>query len=149
MYLKQLHCAQYSQISKMTSFGSFFGPSSDLYTRIHNRNYTIIVLYSFFYGFWYIGLMVARNVGQNQLPYKCDSCANKTNLTYNLFLVYFINLYMFQACLGSSSGGTTVCVQQLVIITREKKAITPILLHSCQTSVTAALFRGGGPTFSF
>jgi len=34
----------------------------------------------------------------------------------NLFLVYFVNLYMFRACLGPSQGGTTVCIQQLVFI---------------------------------
>jgi len=34
---------------------------------------------------------------------------------YNLFLVYFVNLYMFRAYLGPSSGGTTVCIQQLVL----------------------------------
>ena len=30
--------------------------------------------------------------------------------------VYFINLYMFRAYLGPSSGGTKVCIQQLVSI---------------------------------
>jgi len=35
---------------------------------------------------------------------------------HNLFLVYFVNLYMFLAYLGPSSGGTTVCIQQLVLI---------------------------------
>jgi hypothetical protein len=40
----------------------------------------------------------------------------KTNLMHNLFLVYFVNLCMFRAYLGPSSGGTTVCIQQLVII---------------------------------
>jgi len=35
---------------------------------------------------------------------------------HNLFLVYFVNLYMFRAYLGLSSGGTTVCIQQLVLI---------------------------------
>ena len=34
----------------------------------------------------------------------------------NLFLVYFFNIYMFQAYLGPSSGGTTICIQQLVLI---------------------------------
>jgi hypothetical protein len=34
----------------------------------------------------------------------------KTNLVHNLFLVYFINLDMFWAYLGPSSGGTTVCI---------------------------------------
>jgi len=34
---------------------------------------------------------------------------------YNLFLVHF-NLYMFRVYLGTSSGGTTVGIQQLVII---------------------------------
>ena len=40
----------------------------------------------------------------------------ETNLMYNLFLVYFVNPYMFRAYLGPSSGGTTVCIQQLVLI---------------------------------
>jgi len=35
---------------------------------------------------------------------------------HNLFLVYFINLYLFQAYLGPSSGGTSVCIQQLLLI---------------------------------
>ena len=35
---------------------------------------------------------------------------------HNLFLVYFVNRYMFRAYLGSSSGGTIVCIQQLVLI---------------------------------
>jgi hypothetical protein len=35
---------------------------------------------------------------------------------HNLLLVYFVNLYMFRAYLGQSSGGTTVCIQQLVFI---------------------------------
>jgi len=35
---------------------------------------------------------------------------------HNLFSVYFVNLYMFRAYLGPSSGGTTVCIQQLVFI---------------------------------
>jgi hypothetical protein len=35
---------------------------------------------------------------------------------HNLFLVYFFKLDMFQAYLGPSSGGTTVCIQQLVLI---------------------------------
>ena len=39
----------------------------------------------------------------------------KTNSMHNLFLVYFVNLYMFRAYLGPSSGGTTVCIQPLVL----------------------------------
>jgi len=35
---------------------------------------------------------------------------------HNLFLVYFVNLYVFRAYLGPSSGGTTVCTQELVLI---------------------------------
>jgi hypothetical protein len=35
---------------------------------------------------------------------------------HNLFLVYFINLYMFRAYLGPSSSGTTVCIQQLILM---------------------------------
>ena len=35
---------------------------------------------------------------------------------HKLFLVYFVNLYMFRAYLVPSSGGTAVCVQQLVLV---------------------------------
>jgi len=35
---------------------------------------------------------------------------------HNLFLVHFVNLYMFRAYLGPSSGGTTVYIQKLVLI---------------------------------
>ena len=35
---------------------------------------------------------------------------------HNLFLVYFVNHYMFLAYLGPSPGGTPVCIQQLVLI---------------------------------
>ena len=34
---------------------------------------------------------------------------------HNLFLVYFVNLYLFRAYLGPSSGATTVCIQQWVL----------------------------------
>jgi hypothetical protein len=40
----------------------------------------------------------------------------KPNLMQNLFLVYFFSLYMFRAYLGPSSGGTTVCIQQSVLV---------------------------------
>jgi hypothetical protein len=39
----------------------------------------------------------------------------KNQLIRNLSLVYFVNLYMFWTYLGPSSGGTTVCTQQLVL----------------------------------
>jgi len=35
---------------------------------------------------------------------------------HNLFLVQFVNLYMFRAYLRPSSEATTVCIQQLVLI---------------------------------
>jgi len=35
---------------------------------------------------------------------------------HNSFLVYFVNLCLFRAYLRPSSRGTTVCIQQLVII---------------------------------
>jgi hypothetical protein len=35
---------------------------------------------------------------------------------HNLFLVYFVSLYMFREYLGPLSGGTTVCIQRLVLI---------------------------------
>jgi len=40
----------------------------------------------------------------------------KPNLLHNLLLVYFVILYTFRAHLGPSSGGTTVCIQQFVLI---------------------------------
>jgi hypothetical protein len=40
----------------------------------------------------------------------------KTNLMHKLCLVYSVNLYMFRAYLGPSSGGTILCIQQLVLI---------------------------------
>jgi len=39
----------------------------------------------------------------------------KSNLMHNLFLVYFIKLFMFRAYLCTSSGGKTTCIQQLVL----------------------------------
>ena len=44
------------------------------------------------------------------------NCVKKIKLMHSLFLVYFVNLYMFRAYLGPSSGGTAVCIQQLVLI---------------------------------
>jgi len=40
----------------------------------------------------------------------------KTNLILYLLLVYFVKIYMFRSYLGPSSGGKTVCVQQLMLI---------------------------------
>jgi len=40
----------------------------------------------------------------------------KNDLMHNLFLVYFVNFYMFRAYLAASSGGTTVCRHHLVCI---------------------------------
>ena len=36
----------------------------------------------------------------------------------NLFLVYFVNPYMFRAYLGPSSRGTTVCIQLIILFRR-------------------------------
>jgi len=43
----------------------------------------------------------------------------KHQLKRNLFLVHFVNPYILRAYLGPSSGGTTVCIQQLVLIWKE------------------------------
>ena len=40
----------------------------------------------------------------------------KANLMHNLFLIYFVKLYMFWVRLGRSSGVTTVYIQQFVLI---------------------------------
>jgi hypothetical protein len=37
-------------------------------------------------------------------------------MTHNLFLVFFVILYMFRAYLSPSSGGTSVCIQPLELI---------------------------------
>jgi len=44
---------------------------------------------------------------------------------HNLFLVYFVNLYIFRSYLGLSSGGTNVCIQQLGLL---------VLLDDCLLS---------------
>ena len=45
---------------------------------------------------------------------------NGTDLMHNLFIVYFVNfiynLYMFRTSPGPSSGGTTVFVRHLVLV---------------------------------
>jgi hypothetical protein len=61
-----------------------------------------VKLYSFFMFYW-----------------PCISiytCKEKTNLMHNLFSVYLVKRYMFRAYLCPSSGGTTVCIQQLILI---------------------------------
>jgi len=39
-----LSCITQFYVSKGTSFGPCYGPPSDLYTRTHGRNYTIICI---------------------------------------------------------------------------------------------------------
>ena len=50
----------------------------------------------------------------------CSSQYNhvkKNQLDAQLILsIYFVKLYMFRAYLGPSLGGTTVCIQHLVLI---------------------------------
>jgi len=55
---------------------------------------------------------------------------------HNLFLVYYVKLYMFRAYLDPSSGGTTVCVQQLVFI----------ILFRWQSVVLVGLYRDARST---
>ena len=50
---------------------------------------------------------------------------SRPSFSITLYLAYFVNLYRFRAYLGPSSGGTTVCIQQLVLI---------ILLDDCPLS---------------
>jgi len=45
---------------------------------------------------------------------------------HKLFLVYFVNLYMFRVFLGPSSGGTTVCLKQMALIILPKGQQTVI-----------------------
>ena len=62
------------------------------------------------------------------------NCVKKTNLMHNLFLVYFVNLYMFLAYLGPSSGGTTVYVQQLVLILFRWLSVVLIVISKCRST---------------
>ena len=61
---------------------------------------------------------------------------------HNLFLVYFVSLYMFRAYLDPSSGGTTVCIQQLVLIIMFRR-LSVVLFQSRQdkrqSSVTSTI----------
>ena len=50
---------------------------------------------------------------------------------HNLFLVYFVNLYMFRAYLGPSSGGITVCIQQLVLIILKRQSASFVVSNCC------------------
>jgi len=55
--------------------------------------------------------------------------ANKTDLVHNLFLVYFVSLYMFRASLSPSSGGTTVFMRHFVLV------IPYCNLHTSQSAI--------------
>jgi len=54
---------------------------------------------------------------------------------HNLFLVYFVNLYMSRAYLVQSSGGTTVCIQQLVLILFRWRSVVLVGLEQGQQAV--------------
>jgi hypothetical protein len=45
-----------------------------------------------------------------------DKRLKKNQPDAHLFLVYFVNFYIFRAYLGQSLGDTTLCIQQLVLI---------------------------------
>jgi len=47
---------------------------------------------------------------------KVYECEEKPTWCTTFNLVYFVNLYMFRAYLRPSSGGTTLCIPQLVLI---------------------------------
>ena len=53
---------------------------------------------------------------------------------HNLFFVYFVKLYTFRSYQGLSSGGTTICIQQLVLIIlfRWLSVVLVELFHSNQ-----------------
>jgi len=55
----------------------------------------------------------------------------------NLFLVYFVNLYMFRAYLSPSSGGTTVYIHQLelIILFRWLSVVLDGTIHPGQQTV--------------
>jgi hypothetical protein len=49
-------------------------------------------------------------MGRDDQTDKNKTVSRKTNLMHNLFLAYFVNLYVFRVYLGPSSGDTTVCI---------------------------------------
>jgi len=55
---------------------------------------------------------------------------------HNIFLVYFVNLYIFRAYLGPSSGGTAVCTQQPVLIIRLDDCLLSWLDWYCSSNPT-------------
>jgi len=56
---------------------------------------------------------------------------------HNLLLAYFVTLYTFRAYLGSSSGGTTVCIQQLVLIILFRCLSVVLVGLGCQSNPTS------------
>jgi len=48
---------------------------------------------------------------------------------HNLFLVYFLILYMFRVYLGPSLGGTTIRIQQLVLFFLDDCLLSCLDLH--------------------
>jgi len=72
--------------------------------------------------------------------------SRNTNFMHNLFLVYFVGLYMFRAYQGPSSGGTTVYIQQLVLIVLFRQQ--SVVLVGLELSILTVLPPDDGPRYA-
>jgi hypothetical protein len=61
---------------------------------------------------------------------------------HNLFLVYFVNLYMFHAFLCPSSGGTRVCIRVVLIILFRWLSVVPVGFPNPNRTTGSHLKRG-------
>jgi hypothetical protein len=59
---------------------------------------------------------------------------------HNLVLVYFVNIYMFRAYIGPSSGDRTVCTQQLVRILFRRLSVVQFDWNWFQTKLSITMF---------
>jgi hypothetical protein len=59
---------------------------------------------------------VITNLSALRFGFILDTGENRVKKNQLDAQVYFVNLYMFRAYLGPSLGGTTLCIQQLVLI---------------------------------
>jgi hypothetical protein len=72
--------------------------------------------------------------------------SRNTNFRHNLCLVYFVGLYTFRVYQGPSSEGTTVCIQQLVLIILFRQL--SVVLVGLELSILMVLPPDDGPRYA-
>ena len=92
----------------MTSLGQVFGASSDLYTRTHERKYTVI----------YINLTERVLCYYVLLTMHFGTFLVNNQLETQLFFlyIYFNSICMFRAVMCSSSGQSIVSIRHLLYV---------------------------------